>query len=194
MTENSDRAYNFVFRGLLAEEALDQAGRISNSHSALDDARMADLVGLSNLDEELVVRARAMATVYTAIAAFENSVRKLVSRVLLEHVGEDWWNKSVSEKIRTTAKQRMDEEEKVRWHAQRGADPVQYTMLPNLLSIMRNNFPQFEPFVHNVEWAASIFDSIERSRNVIMHSGQLSERDVARIGSAIRDWSSQVSE
>jgi molecular chaperone DnaK (HSP70) len=41
--------------------------------------------------------------------------------------------------------------------------------------------------------AKEIFDAIERSRNVIMHSGTLGKRDVARVGSLINDWSRQVS-
>ena len=35
-----------------------------------------------------------------------------------------------------------------------------------------------------------IFTTLEKSRNVIMHSGELGERDIERIG--IRDWISQV--
>ena len=187
-----DKAYNFVFRGSLAEEALDKAGRIHNNHSASDNLKISELVGINNLDEELVARARIMATVYTAVAAFENSVRKLISKVLSDTGEADWWEKYVSQKIRETAKDRMDEEERVRWHAQRGSDPIQFTMLPNLLNIMRNNEQLFLPFVNDINWAGSIFETIERSRNVIMHSGFLHERDVARVGSAIRDWSAQV--
>lgn len=187
-----DLAYNFVFRGLLAEEALDEIGRIHSNHSRHDIEKISDLVGLTSLDEELVVRARAMATVYIAISAFENSVRKLIIKVLTDTGEADWWNKYVSDKIREAAISRMKEEEKIKWHAQRGADPIQYTMLPNLINIMRNNIQKFEPFIHDIEWAASIFDTIERSRNVIMHSGYLQDRDVARVGSAIRDWSAQV--
>jgi Swt1-like HEPN len=189
-----DQTYNFVLRGLLAEEALDRAGRrkaISSQFAELQE--VARIVGLDNLDEEDVAAARIMAVVYTAIAAFENSVRRLISKTLLESVGEDWWSQCVSERIRSAAQTRMDEEEKVRWHAQRGADPVQYTMLPNLLNIIRQNFAHFEPFVHNVDWAASIFDPIERSRNVIMHSGTLGPRDIARVGTLISDWTRQVS-
>jgi hypothetical protein len=110
----------------------------------------------------------------------------------LENIGENWWTTSVSDKIRTAAQQRMDEEEKVRWHTQRGEAPIKYTMLPNLLNIIRQNFDHFEPFVHNIEWAASIFEPIERSRNVIMHSGTLGARDIARVGSLISDWTRQV--
>ncbi len=189
-----DSAYNFVMRGLLTEEALDRAGRGDTiSSQFLEQQEIARLVGLNGLDEQHVAAARSMSVVYVAIAAFENSVRELISKTLLENVGENWWVASVSDKIRAAAQTRADEEEKVRWHAQRGADPIQYTMLPNLLNIIRLNYVHFEPFVHNIDWAASIFDTIERSRNVIMHSGTLDTRDIARVGSLISDWTRQVS-
>jgi len=179
-------------RGLLTEEALDSAGRKSELGMRVDEAELAKLVGLDALDERRVADARAMSIVYTAIAAFENSVRDFISKTLLEAVGDAWWQTAVSEKIRNMATTRMQEEEKVRWHTQRGADPIQYTMLPNLLNIIRLNFPHFEPAIHDIDWAASIFDPIDRSRNVIMHSGTLSPRDIARVGSLINDWSRQV--
>nr|WP_262922631.1 Swt1 family HEPN domain-containing protein [Brevundimonas diminuta] len=133
-----------------------------------------------------------MAIVYTAVAAFENSVRNLVSTTLLEAKGASWWSECVSEKIRSAAEKRLEEEKRVRWHVQRGEDPIQFTMLPNLLNIIRQNQECFEPFIPDLDWAASIFDVIEKSRNVIMHSGQLSRRDVARLGTHLRDWSTQV--
>jgi len=191
--DKSGRAYGFVMKALLTEEALDAAGRTISTDKSYDEETIANLVAVDALDQHHVLNAKNMAVVYTAIAAFENSVRELISKTLLEEVGESWWTDCVSKKIREAAKLRMDEEEKVRWHVQRGEDPIQFTMLPNLLNIIRQNPVQFEPFIHNSEWAASIFDTIERSRNVIMHSGKLSDRDVARLGSLIRDWTNQVS-
>ena len=184
--------YSFVLRGLLTEEALDAAGRHSSRNIKIDEDALAKLVGLNALDEQRVAEARAMAVVYTAIAAFENSVRYLISKTLLGSVGANWWQSSVSEKIRNAATARMQDELKVRWHAQRGGDPIQYTMLPNLLNIIRQNFTVFEPAIQNIDWAANIFDAIERSRNVIMHSGTLTQRDIARVGSLINDWTRQV--
>jgi hypothetical protein len=193
MTDPISRVYEFAFRGLLTEEALDHAGRQNRPHSAMLDASIADALSIDVLDAGLVADARAMATVYTAIAAFENSVRKLIKTVLLEDKGENWWELSVSEKIRTRADQKMKEEEKIRWHAQRGSDPINYTLLGDLESIMRQNWELFEPyFQSSIEWAASIFDVIERSRNVIMHSGTLEQADIERIGIFVRDWVKQV--
>ena len=131
--------------------------------------------------------------VYTTVAAFENSVRSLIKSILLECLGEDWWATGVSEKIRKSAEARMDEEKKIRWHVQRGDDAIQFTMMPNLANIIAQNFVHFEPYLHNVDWVKNIFEIVERSRNVIMHSGTLSDRDMARLGSLIRDWNAQAS-
>jgi hypothetical protein len=190
--KQADRVYSFVFRGLLAREALDAVvGETitSEEKEAIED--IAGLLAIDALDERFVLDARQMSQVYVLIAAFENSVRELISSTLKEEVGEDWWNTCVSEKIRMQASQRMEEEEKIRWHTPRGNDPINFTMLPNLLNIIRQNHDRF-PIIPNIDWAANIFDVIERSRNVIMHSGRISRRDMARLGTFIRDWSAQV--
>jgi len=178
---------------MLTEDALDEAGRKNGSAFDNDLEATARLAGIDSLDETAVENAQTMSVVYTAIAAFENSVRDFISSTLLEEIGEDWWEKGTSKKIKDAAEVRKEEEEKVRWHTPRGADPIHYTMMPNLLNIIRQNFDIFEPYVHDIDWAASVFDVIERSRNVIMHSGELSKRDIARLGSTLRDWNTQVS-
>lgn len=192
MTSEADRAYTFVYRGQLTDEALDRAGRQVFRRSDVDHEQIAEMLSVDALDEGHVENARAMATVYTAVAAFENSVREMISKTLMENVGENWWVECVSDKIRKQAKTRLDDEAKVRWHGQRGDDPIQFTMLPNLMNIIRNNQEHFAPFIHDFEWAAGIFDVIDRSRNVIMHSGTLHSRDIIRLGMYIRDWTSQV--
>lgn len=185
--------YEFVYRARLTEEALDRAGRKSSSTFAFDQQKTRDLLGIDVLDVEHVAAAERMSFVYTTVAAFENSVRDLIKSVLLEALGESWWDTGVSEKIRKQAESRMEEEKKIRWHVQRGNDPIRFTMMPNLANIIAQNFDHFEPYLHNVEWVKNIFEVVERSRNVIMHSGVLSDRDMARLGSLIRDWNSQAS-
>lgn len=190
----ADLAYDFVFRGLLAEEALDRAGRPRGNLAGYSDEEVAADLSLDSLDTAFVTEAKKMAEVYTAIAAWENSVRKLVSNVLLEAFGEEWWAHCVSQSIRQKAEARKLDEENMRFHAQRGADPISYTELGDLQNtIKRNdNWPKFEPFLRDQGWVSAIFDSVERSRNVIMHSGTLSRGDIQRLGIHIRDWVAQV--
>jgi HEPN superfamily Swt1-like protein len=184
--------YEFAFRGLLTEEALDRAGRLHRNLSGIDDTTVGERVGLDSLDDAFVAAAKRMAIVYAAVAAFENSVRKLISDILLEAVGEGWWESSVSQSIRKRAESRREEEEKIKWHGQRGDALINYTELGDLANIIRNSWQYFEPHIPSIEWATSIIAVIERSRNVIMHSGGLSMEDVERVGINIRDWSKQV--
>lgn len=192
MSDQSGRLYDFVYRGLLAEQSLDAAGRANRRLFEFESVEVAKTLSLDLLNDNHVANAKAMANVYVAIAAFENSVRELISSVLLEQVGEGWWSSCVSEKIRIKAEQKRAEEDKIRWHVQRGADPINYTLMGDLVSILRQNWPYFEPYIPTIEWAAGMMDVIERSRNVIMHSGMLSRTDVERIGIYIRDWIKQV--
>jgi hypothetical protein len=183
--------YDFAYRAMLAEEALDRAGRPRDPLGLLDE-EIAEKVSLSLLDDEFVARAQRMATVYAAIAAFENMVRDLVQRVLVDDAGADWWEQKVSSAVRTKAKKRQEEEAQHRFHTQRGDDPISFIDFGDLLNIMRANEEAFAPYWSGPEWARGIFDAVERSRNVIMHSGFLDTEDIERVGVNIRDWIRQV--
>jgi HEPN superfamily Swt1-like protein len=184
--------YEFAFRGLLTEEALDRSGRAPRVRSDLFDADIASQLSLDVLDEGHVAAATTMAAVYVAVAAFENSVRQLVTAVLRESVGDDWWEKAVSAPIQKQCKTRQEDEEKYRFHTPRGDTPINYTDFKNLSNIIRANWEHFADFLPSAEWATAIFDAIERSRNVIMHSGRLDAEDIARMGTNLRDWVKQV--
>ena len=188
-----DKLYAFVMKGELTKVALSNTGTISkHSSSDLLAQEYIDSLSLDLLDDELVNTAKQMSTVYTAIAAFENTVRQFVIKILIENKGENWWEESVSDKIRTKAESRKHEEEKIRWHTPRGDSLINYVEFGDLASIMSQNPELFEDHIISIEWARQIFNTLERSRNVIMHSGELGKRDIERIGIHIRDWINQV--
>lgn len=189
---NVNELYSFVWRGLLSEEALDRTGRKARASLELSDEEIVHTLSIHSLPPDLVAEARQMAMVYTAVAAFENAVRELIAGVLLESKGEEWWGACVSQKIRERAEKRRDDERRIRWHTQRGVDPINYTTMADLINIIRNNWEGFEPHFQSVDWVANILDAIERSRNVIMHSGNLEKGDIERLGIFIRDWIKQV--
>lgn len=188
-----DNLYAYVMRGELTKVALEKTPIVSkHSSSEMLAQEYVECLALDLLDDEKVNAAKLMATVYTAIAAFENTVRQFIVKVLLEHKGENWWEECVSEKIRKTADSRKKEEEKIRWHTPHGDSMINYTEFGDLASIMSQNYELFEVHIVSIDWARQIFQTIERSRNVIMHSGELGRRDIERIGTNIRDWINQV--
>lgn len=69
---------------------------------------------------------------------------------------------------------------------------MNYTELKDLLNIINANWEAFEAFLPSRDWTGSVFDLVERSRNVIMHSGSLGSSDIERVGIHIRDWIAQV--
>jgi hypothetical protein len=190
---NNDATYSFVFRALLTEEALDKAGRDSfQKGEGLNSDELEKTLALEFIDDEFMASARQMAVVYTAIAAFENSARALVKKVLLDALKEEWWTVGVSESTRKRAESRQKEEQKIKWHSHRSDEMIAFTDFGQLASIIVSNWAHFEGLLQRQQWVQHIFDTMERSRNVIMHSGELPLEDIERIGICIRDWMKQT--
>lgn len=185
--------YAFVYRGVLADEAIRQAlPSVDDSDAKQPERDIQRRMPLDSLDDGLVLAARKMAWVYTAIAAFENSVRSFIEERLLEKVGATWWDTAVSSSIRSEAEKRKKDEEQIRWHGSRGTSHLSYVQLDDLALIIQNNHDHFKDLIPTIEWAREIFRSLARSRNVIMHSAQLTLADVERVAMNIRDWVRQV--
>lgn len=190
-----NQLYSFAFRGLLAGASLDKVGTATKvNFSEKWEAETAKRLGIPLLDDELVAKSRKMAIVYTAICAFENSVRDFVSKKLLEEKGEKWWDTSANADIRKRAEDRKLAEKDVRWLTPRGDSLIYYTEFGDLISIIANpqNWKYFEVHIGTVDWAKQIITTLEKSRNVIMHSGELGPSDIERVGMYIRDWVRQV--
>lgn len=187
-----DDLYAFVFRGQLSDAALDKIGRLRSRHLlATERASMAKALSYEFLDSELVDDGERMSVVYSAIHAFENMVRHLVMRAMAEEHGEDWWEE-VPDKIRKKVATRMDEDAKFRWHGRRGSSEVNYCDFGDMSSIIVTNWRVFENLLISQEWSKQILDTLERSRNIIMHAGILDKEDIERIGMNIRDWIRQA--
>jgi hypothetical protein len=189
--DKDDKLYAFAYRGLLARQAV--AEHVVVPKDPRDKAeKIASRLPFHLMDEDLVARAREMAVIYNAIAAFENSVRDFIEKRLIEEVGDDWWTQSVPQNRRAKAESRRDEENKIRWHAKRGDSLIKFTEIEDLSAIIITQQQVFAPIVPDPEWAKQIFKTVERSRNIIMHSGYLEAEDVERLGMALRDWLAQV--
>jgi hypothetical protein len=133
--------YSFVYRGVLADEALDRVGRRRRSHFGTEQAReLQKSLSFDFLDPQLLAEAQRMSVVYGAIHAFENAVRAMVVKGMGEKHGATWWEK-VPERIRKTSKTRMEEDAKYRWHGARGASEVNYCDFGDLSSIIVTDLP-----------------------------------------------------
>jgi hypothetical protein len=184
--------YNFIYRGVLTDESLDKAGRKSRAVFGPADAdQIRSALAFDLLDTDRIASAAKMALIYTAIHAFENSVRHFVSTGMAEVHKEEWWTR-VPEKVRNKVESRMDDDGKFRWHGARGGAEIEYCDFGDLSSIVVVNWAVFEDVLVDLEWVKSILSVLERSRNIVMHGGVLARQDIERIGMNIRDWVRQA--
>ena len=187
-----DKLYTFVYRGVLTDESLDKAGRRERPSFGPEDAeRTRVLLSFDLLDGERLVQAERMAIIYTAIHAFENTVRHFVSVAMAEEYKESWWE-HVPTKVQKKVATRVEEDSKFRWHGSRGGSDIDYCDFGDLSSIITTNWSVFEDVLVDLEWVKSTLSILERSRNIVMHGGVLARQDIERIGMNIRDWLRQA--
>ncbi|HEY7315063.1 MAG TPA: Swt1 family HEPN domain-containing protein [Gemmataceae bacterium] len=184
--------YSFVCRGLLAEASLDKVGRQKRRHFGPEKAsQVRQSLSFDLLDADMLADAQRMSIVYTAIHAFENMVRKFVIKAMAEVEGDAWWTK-VPDRIQKSVKSRMEADAKFRWHGARGGTEINYCDFGDLSSIIVTNWKVFEPVVAEMEWAKTVLNALEKSRNIVMHGGVLAKEDIERVGMNIRDWIRQI--
>ena len=184
--------YSFVYRGILTDEALDRAGRRRRTPFGTEESRAIErALSYDFLDPDLLNEAKRMSLIYTAIHAFENAVRQMVTKTMAETHREKWWT-HVPEKVQRKVKTRMEEDAKFRWHGARGVIEINYCDFGDLASIIVTNAAAFDVLLGSIEWAKGILQTLEKSRNIVMHGGSLAKEDIERIGVNIRDWIRQA--
>lgn len=192
LERNDNTIAGFVLKGQMAEVAIERCQTVPKRTGEISFDDIAVRIGIKELDEDEVEAARKMSAVYIAIASFENMVRDLISTRMLEVKKDNWWEECVSSEIKRKAQKKVDDEKRIRWHKSRGLSPIYFTEIGDLVSIIQQNWTVFEDIIQDIEWLRQIIRSVERSRNVIMHSGQLSLDDIERVGVNIRDYIRQV--
>ncbi len=195
LEKKDSKIASFIFKAQLAQSEINKILDKPTENHGVTFESVSKKVSLDHLDKDLVADAKKMSAVYIAIATFENMLREIVSEKLLEEKGESWWQSDViSSDIRKRAEKKKTDGNQHRWHAQRGVNLLNFTELKDLVSIIckDSNWLIFEDLFGNADWVRHTVKSLERSRNVIMHSGQLSLEDIERVGLIIRDCVRQL--
>jgi len=181
----------FVFNGILTEDGLSSLEKEGISIRQGSNIQPIARIEETDFSPRIIHSASKMASIYIVFFCLENAVRELISARLSERKGIDWW-KSVPEKTRKNVDNLIKEEEKYRYHAQRSTSNIGYTMFGNLGQIIITNWEDFSDLIPNQQWLTSRFEDLEKSRNIIMHTGLLPEIEIERIESITRDWLRQV--
>lgn len=156
-----------------------------------DLAQVDKTPGLSQTD---ISDAYKMSELYVILHCYENSVRRLVERVFINNLGENWWDSVASDTMRTKVNGLKQKENTNRWLSPRGqTSPLYYLEWGDLVKLIRKQESLFLPYIGELSFVESGFGRLEDLRHIIAHNGVLpSVDDFQRVVISFRDWCRQI--
>ncbi len=145
------------------------------------------------LPSNIFQQAKKMSDLYAGLYLFENSVRNLIRVVMAKKHGPNWWAPpTVPRGVREDVEKIRNKEKQNAWHSNRGAQPIFYTQIGHLKSIITSNWSTFEDLFPSRVWVETRIDEIEISRNTVAHHNPLQNDDVKQLELYIKQWFKQL--
>jgi hypothetical protein len=128
-----------------------------------------------------------MAAHYRVFYCLENSIRTLITEVLRESNGEEWWSSKVPESVKThvAGTQKKEAESGI---AIRSQEPIDYTTFGELGEIIKSNWQDFSDVFQNIKALEKVIATLNVLRGPIAHCKPLAEDEVLRLHLSVRDW------
>jgi len=182
-----DKLMLFGMKNLLLEKGLEKLERegIDIGHTAT--LKKDELVDTELFEHDILKRARKMADFYILYFSLENSVRQLIREVLTEKYGEDWWDSKVPDGVKTSVKD-IQKKEKDSAMSIRSDDPLDYTNFGELIDIFSSNWKDFSDILRSQKSVQEVLSPLNKIRNIIAHSCELSDDEILRFKLLIKDW------
>ena len=140
MVENiSDALLKFGMKNLILEKGLEnlQKSGIDIGYSKIKEND--SIVDTELFEHEILCKAKKMADFYVVYYCLENSVRKLITDVLSEKHGSNWWEDKVPQDIKDQVKRKQKEELDTAVSI-RSDDPLAYANFGELIPIFNKNW------------------------------------------------------
>ena len=177
----------FGMKNLLIEKSLEriEKGGIEIGH--LDTLKKDELVDTDLFENEILNKAKKMADFYILYFSLENSVRKLITDVLSEKYGSNWWNDKVPQGVKDKVIE-IQEKEKDSAMSIRSDNSLDYTNFGELINIFDYNWVDFSNILRSKKSVQETLSPLNKIRNVIAHSCELNDDEILRFKLLIKDW------
>jgi len=177
----------FGMKNLLLENSLEKLEKSGIEIGHLQTIKKDELVDTDLFEHQILKKARKMADFYILYFSLENSVRKLITDVLSEKYGSNWWTTKVPDEVQKTVKKKQEEEKDTAMSI-RSEDPLAYTNFGELIPILESNWKDFSDIIRSQKAMAATLSQFNKLRNVIGHSCDLNDDEILRFKLLIKDW------
>lgn len=135
--------------------------------------------------------AKKMADYYVLYYCLENTIRRMITDVLFEKYGANWWDTQVPVSIKDEVKDRQEKEKDSVMSIRSIENPLAYTTLGELIPILENNWDSFSDQLRSRKAVRQTLSQLNQTRSVIAHSVELNEDEISRMKLLIKDWQRQ---
>lgn len=140
---------------------------------------------------EAVLRSEAsrMSEFYEIFYCLENSIRRLVSDIMFEAEGVDWWQsarvdeKRIRDQVSPRRKKEIDN-----GITPRSDNLIDYTTFGELSQIITDNWELFEPVFNSKSAVSNVSNQLNLLRGPIAHCNPTDELEQDRLNLAVRSW------
>ena len=189
MTELSNRIKLFALNNLSIEAAVQLVERehdLDLGHRPIVQ-RGLDETYYPQFEEKIRREASDMSAHYRVFYCLENSIRSLITEVLSEKHGVDWWKAKVPDNVKNhvAGTQKKELESGI---AVRSQDPIDYTTFGELGEIIKSNWSDFTDIFQDIKALEKVIATLNVLRGPIAHCKLLAEDEVVRLHLSVRDW------
>jgi len=184
-----DKIKLFSMANSLAEHHLDKVEKdydVNLGRSPKEEVQKKEYY--LQFDSEFRKEANAMAEHYEVFYCLEKSIRKLISELMEEKYGENWWDEQVKEAIRNNVDSNIKRDEDSGFTI-RSENKIDYTTFGELSQIVSGNWEAFEVlFKRGQRSFQRIMTNLNQLRGPIAHCSPLAEDEVVRLELTVKDW------
>lgn len=183
-----DQILIFNMKNLMLEGELARLERSGIEINHMKDVERRDeLVDTDLFEHEILIKARKMADFYVLYYSLENSARKLITDVLSEKYGIDWWERKVPPRIQQNV-QELQKKERDTAMSIRSEDNLSYVNFGELIDIFNSNWNEFAEILRSRKAVQDTLSNFSKVRNVVAHSCDLNDDEILRFKLLIKDW------
>ncbi|MDD4332811.1 MAG: Swt1 family HEPN domain-containing protein [Patescibacteria group bacterium] len=131
--------------------------------------------------------AKVMSKYYELFYCLERSTRNLVTQLMFEKFGANWWDTNVDQPIKDNVELNIKRERDSSF-TERSDEKIEYTTFGELGQIATSNWDAFDGLFKSKSAFQKIMTNLNHLRGPIAHCCPLAEDEIARLEITVKDW------
>jgi len=177
----------FTVANSLAEDALDKVeSTLDIDLYRKEEETIQEKGYYAQFEADFRKEAKEMSNHYEMFYCLERSIRSLITELMMENFGNNWWEEKIDEVTKNNAEDNIKKEIDS-GYTQRSSEKIDYTTFGELNKIVTSNWEAFDDLFGSQRAFQKIMTNLNLLRSPIAHCCPLAEDEVVRLELAVKD-------